>query len=123
MDINAIIANVKSWLTWGKIAFSAVLATAGFGTFVAGEIRGANLLEPRVSALETRVEKIEKHLGEQGEQILKHVVVIPEKVQLLENRVAGLEIEVRGTTKDMSEIKGYLKAMADKMGVQRVSDE
>jgi len=114
-----LIKKLKSWLTWGKIAFSAVLATAGFGTFVAGEIRGANLLEPRVSALEGRVEKIEKHLGEQSDQILKIVSVLPDKVQLLETRVAGLEVEMRGTTKDMSEIKGYLRAMSEKMGISR----
>jgi hypothetical protein len=113
-----LINKLKSWMTWGKIAFSAVIATAGFGTFVAGEIRGANLLEPRVSALEGRVEKIEEHLGAQGDQILKIVSVIPDKVQLLETRVAGLEVELRGNTKDMSEIKGYLRAMADKMGVE-----
>jgi hypothetical protein len=112
-----LINKLKSWMTWGKIAFTAVIATAGFGTFVAGEIRGANLLEPRVSALEGRVEKIEEHLGAQGDQILKIVSVIPDKVQLLETRVAGLEVEMRGNTKDMSEIKGYLRAMADKMGV------
>lgn len=112
-----LIKKLKDWFTWGKIALSAILATAGFGTFVAGEIRGANLLEPRVSALEGRVEKIEKHLGEQSDQILKIVSVLPDKVQLLETRVAGLEVEMRGSTKDMSEIKGYLRAMADKMGV------
>lgn len=118
-----LIKKLKGWLTWGKIAFSAVLATAGFGTFVAGEIRGANLLEPRVTALETRVEKIELHLGEQSDQILKIVSVIPDKVQLLETRVAGLEVEMRGTSKDMSEIKGYLRAMSDKMGIVRPDNE
>lgn len=118
-----LINKLKSWMTWGKIAFSAVIATAGFGTFVAGEIRGANLLEPRVTALETRVEKIELHLGEQSDQILKIVSVIPDKVQLLETRVAGLEVEMRGTSKDMSEIKGYLRAMSDKMGIVRPGNE
>jgi hypothetical protein len=119
MELSSLFKKAKEWFTWGKIAFSAVLATATFGTFVAGEIRGANMLEPRVTALEARVEKIETHLGEQGEQLLKHILVIPDKVQQLETRVAGLEVEMRGSAKDLGEIKGYLKAMADKMGVQR----
>jgi len=118
-----LIRKLKDWFTWGKITVTAVLAVAGFGAFVAGEIRGAIMLEPRVAALETRVEKIELHLGEQGDHILKIVSVLPDKVQLLETRVAGIEVEMRSNSKDMSEIKGYLRAMSDKMGIGRPDHE
>jgi hypothetical protein len=49
------IEHVKAWLTWGRIAFAVFIAVAGFATFVAGQVAGANSLEPRVKALEGRI--------------------------------------------------------------------
>ena len=71
--------------SWGRVAFAAILATAGFGTFVAGQIAGANGLEPRVSELEKRTDAVEARLSKQGE--------------------------------DLAEIKGYVRAIAARMGV------
>jgi hypothetical protein len=59
--------KVGEWLTWGRIIAAAVLAAAGFGTFVAGEIAGAASLEPRVTALEQRAEVIEARMSAQNE--------------------------------------------------------
>ena len=55
--------------TWGRIAFLVILAVAGFGTFVAGQIAGASSLEPRVAELEKRTEAVEIRLSKQGEDL------------------------------------------------------
>jgi hypothetical protein len=71
--------------TWGRVAFAAVMLLLWFGSFVAGQIAGANELEPRVTHLERRVDAVDAKLGKQGE--------------------------------DIAEIKGYVRAIAGKMGV------
>lgn len=73
------------WFTWGRMAFAAVVGVAWFATFVAGQVAGANSLEPRVAELEKRTEAVEVRLSKQGE--------------------------------DLAEIKGYVRAIAGKMGV------
>lgn len=77
--------DIPSVFTWGRVVLTVgALLTAG-ATFVAGQIAGANELEPRVSALEARTEAVEVRLSKQGE--------------------------------DLAEIKGYVRAIAGKMGV------
>ena len=61
--------DIPSLFTWGRIAFLVLLAVAGFGTFVAGQIAGANELEPRVFELEKRTEAVEVRLSKQGEDL------------------------------------------------------
>jgi len=71
--------------SWGRVAVGALIATAGFGTFVAGQIAGANELEPRVAELEKRTDAVEARLSKQA--------------------------------RDLAEIKGYVRAIAARMGV------
>lgn len=71
--------------TWGRIAFAGVMLLAGAVTFVAGQIAGANELEPRVAQLEKRADAVDSKLNKQGE--------------------------------DIAEIKGYVRAIAGKLGV------
>jgi hypothetical protein len=62
-----IIEKVGEWLTWGRIAIACAIGAAGFGTFVAGEIKGASSLEPRVTVLEQRASAIEMRITHHGE--------------------------------------------------------
>lgn len=77
--------DIPSFFTWGRLLTAAIVGILWFATFVAGQIAGANELEPRVSALEARTEAVEVRLSKQGE--------------------------------DLAEIKGYVRAIAGKMGV------
>ena len=77
--------ELGKWFTWGRAVVAAVVGVAWFATFVAGQVAGANSLEPRVAELETRTEAVEVRLSKQGE--------------------------------DLAEIKGYVRAIAGKMGV------
>jgi len=79
--------DLPSIFTWGRVAFAGGMILAGAATFVAGQIAGANELEPRVLALEDRTSKVEAKL------------------------------EVQGA--DLAEIKGYVRAIAGHLGVQR----
>jgi hypothetical protein len=62
-----IMERIGEWLTWGKIAVACAIGAAGFGTFVAGEIKGASSLEPRVTVLEHRATATELRIGQHGE--------------------------------------------------------
>jgi hypothetical protein len=77
--------ELGKWFTWGRAVVAAVVGVAWFATFVAGQVAGANSLEPRVAELEKRTEAVEVRLSKQGE--------------------------------DLAEIKGYVRAIAGKMGV------
>lgn len=77
--------DFSTLFTWGRIAFAGVMLLAGAVTFVAGQIAGANELEPRVAQLERRTDAVEAKLSKQGE--------------------------------DIAEIKGYVRAIAGKLGV------
>lgn len=55
--------------TWGRVAFIGVMCLAGAATFVAGQIAGANELEPRVTVLEKRADAVEVKLSKQGEDL------------------------------------------------------
>ena len=77
--------ELGKWFTWGRAVVAAVVGVAWFATFVAGQVAGANSLEPRVAELEKRTEAVEIRLSKQGE--------------------------------DLAEIKGYVRAIAGKMGV------
>ena len=61
--------DIPSVFTWGRIAFAGGMILAGAATFVAGQIAGANELEPRVSSLEARTEAVEVRLSKQGEDL------------------------------------------------------
>ena len=61
--------DVPSWFTWGRVITACVLGVIWFGSFVAGQIAGANELEPRVAALEARTEAVEIRLSKQGEDL------------------------------------------------------
>ena len=58
--------DLPSVFTWGRIAFAGGMILAGAATFVAGQIAGANELEPRVMALEERTGKLEGKLEVQA---------------------------------------------------------
>lgn len=77
--------DFNTLFTWGRVAFVGVMCLAGAATFVAGQIAGANELEPRVTALERRADVVENKLSQQGE--------------------------------DIAEIKGYVRAIAGRLGV------
>ena len=53
--------ELGKWFTWGRMAFAAVVGVAWFATFVAGQVAGANSLEPRVAELEKRTEAFGEH--------------------------------------------------------------
>ncbi len=79
--------DLPSIFTWGRVAIAGGMLLAAGATFVAGQIAGANELEPRVHALEDRTSKVEAKLELQGQ--------------------------------DLAEIKGYVRAIAGHLGVQR----
>lgn len=77
--------DVAGLFTWGRVAFAALMAVCGAATYVAGQVAGANELEPRVAQLEKRADAVDAKLNKQGE--------------------------------DIAEIKGYVRAIAGKLGV------
>ncbi len=77
--------DIPSVFTWSRVALTVGALLTGGATFIAGQIAGANELEPRVAQLEARTEAVEHKLSKQGE--------------------------------DLAEIKGYVRAIAGKMGV------
>jgi hypothetical protein len=69
--------------TWGRIAFLVIIGMAGFATFVAGEVSGARTLEPRVTALEIRAEKVDARMSIHAEHLAEirgYVRAIAERV-------------------------------------------
>jgi hypothetical protein len=58
--------DLPSVFTWGRFAVAVCMLLAAGATFVAGQIAGANELEPRVAALEDRTSKVEAKLEVQG---------------------------------------------------------
>jgi hypothetical protein len=58
--------DIPSLFTWGRVAFVGVMMLGGAATFVAGQVAGANELEPRVAALEERASKVEAKLEVQA---------------------------------------------------------
>lgn len=61
--------DIPSFFTWGRVVTGIILAMLWFGTFVAGQIAGANELEPRVASLEARTQAVEGKLSKQGEDL------------------------------------------------------
>lgn len=61
--------DIPSFFSWGRVITAVVVALVWFGTFVAGQIAGANELEPRVASLEARTEAVEGKLSKQGEDL------------------------------------------------------
>lgn len=55
--------------SWGRISFLVILALAGFGTFVAGEVSGARTLEPRVVILEKKVDAVIEEFEDRGKTL------------------------------------------------------
>jgi hypothetical protein len=58
--------DLPSVFTWARFAVAVGMLLAAGATFVAGQIAGANELEPRVMALEDRTSKVEAKLEVQG---------------------------------------------------------
>lgn len=61
--------DLPSIFTWGRVAVAVGMLLAAGATFVAGQIAGANELEPRVLALEDRTSKVEAKLELQGQDL------------------------------------------------------
>ena len=58
--------DIPSLFTWGRVAFVGIMMLGGAANFEAGQVAGANELEPRVSALEERASKVEAKLEVQA---------------------------------------------------------
>ena len=61
--------RVMSLFSWGRVSFLVILAMAGFGTFVAGEVSGARTLEPRVVALEEKIDAFAEDFEDRGKTL------------------------------------------------------
>jgi hypothetical protein len=61
--------DLPSIFTWGRAAIAGGMLLAAGATFVAGQISGANELEPRVLALEERTGKLEGKLEVQAQDL------------------------------------------------------
>lgn len=67
--MSTIAERAASLFTWGRVAFLVVIGMGGFATFVAGEVSGARTLEPRVTALEARAERVDARMSLHAETL------------------------------------------------------
>lgn len=111
MQINMTVTQkIVALFTWGKVATIIIVMFLSFTSYIVGNIAGARELEPRILQISEVISKQERRM---------ETLALQSDLLKQEIRISNIEkVQINNSLK-MSEMVGYLKAIANNMGIRK----
>jgi len=111
MQMNMTLTQkIAALLTWGNVATIIIVIFLSFTSYIVGNVVGARELEPRILQITEVISKQEKRM---------ETLALQSDLLKQEIRISSIEkVQINNSLK-MSEMVGYLKAIASNMGIKK----